>query len=163
MNNLRLLLLALWLGAALFFSATVAPAVFGVLRDFHLANANEIAGTIVTRTLSMVNISGFATSLFLLATAFLFQRVPPRGAAFYTETILLALVAIITAASQWLVSPRMLAMRAALPAPIDQIARDDPQRVAFDTLHHYSVALLGIAMLASLIAFFLIARRRRKA
>jgi len=162
MNNLRLLLLGLWLGAALFFSATVAPAVFGVLRDFHLANANEIAGTIVTRTLAMVNISGFAISLFLLATALLAKRVGASGAAFYLEVILLALIAFLTAASQWWVSPRMLAMRAALPMPIDQIARDDPRRAAFDTLHHYSVALLAVAMLASLIAFFLMARRRRR-
>ena len=163
MNNFRLLLLGVWLGAAIFFSATVAPAAFGVLRGFQLANANEIAGAIVTRTLSIVNISGFAISLFLLATAFLVKRRGASGAGFYLEIILLAMIAILTGASQWWVSPRMLAIRAALPRPIDQIARNDPQRVAFDTLHHYSVALLGIAVLASLIAFFVMARQRRKA
>ena len=161
MNSLRLFLLALWLGAALFFSATVAPAVFSVLRSFQLANASEIAGTIVTRTLAVVNLGGFAISLFLLATAFLFKRAA-SGAAFYVETILLALVAILTAASQWWSSPKMLALRAAMPAPIDQVARTDPRRIAFDSLHHYSVALLALAMLASLIASILIARRRPK-
>lgn len=159
MNNLRLFLLALWLGAALFFSATVAPAVFSVLRSFQLANASEMAGTIVTRTLAVVNLSGFAISLFVLVTAFLFKR-PASGAAFYVETILLALVAILTAASQWWISPKMLALRAAMPAPIDQVARTDPRHIAFDSLHHYSVALLALAMLASLIASILIARRR---
>ena len=98
MNSLRLFLLALWLGAALFFSATVAPAIFSVLRSFQLGNASEIAGTIVTRTLAVVNLGGFAFSLFLLATAFLFKGAA-SGAAFYVETILLALVAILTAAS----------------------------------------------------------------
>ena len=93
MNSLRLFLLALWLGAALFFSVNVAPAVFSVLRSFQLANASEIAGTIVTRTLAVVNLSGFAISLFLLVTAFLFKR-PASEAAFSVETILLALVAI---------------------------------------------------------------------
>ena len=163
MNNFRLLLLGLWLGAAIFFSTTVAPAVFGVLRGFQLANANEIAGAIVTRTLGMVNISGFAISLFLLLTALLAKRIGASGAGFYLEIILLALVATLTAASQWWLSPRMLAIRAALPAPIDQIAPDDTRRMAFNTMHHYSVALLAIAMLASLIAFFLMARRRRRA
>ena len=160
MKNLRLFLLALWLGAALFFSATVAPAVFSVLRSFQLANASEIAGTIVTRTLAVVNLSGFAISLFLLVTAFLFKRRGASGAGFYVETMLLVLVAIFTAASQWWISPRMLALRAAMPAPIDQIARTDPRHIAFDSLHHYSVALLGLAMLASLIASIIIARRR---
>ena len=160
MNNLRLFLLALWLGAALFFSATVAPAVFSVLRSFQLANASEIAGTIVTHTLALVNLSGFAISLFLLVTAFLFKRRGASGAAFYAETILLALVAIFTAASQWWISPKMLALRAAMPAPIDQVAHTDPRHIAFDSLHHYSVALLALAMLASLIASIFIARRR---
>ena len=162
MNNLRLLLIGLWLGAAFFFSATVAPAVFVVLRNLHLSNANEIAGTIVTRLLTAVNISGFAISIFLLLTAVFFRRVAARGL-FYAETILLALIAILTAISQWFISPRMVALRASLPAPIDQISLDDPRRMAFDNLHHYSVALLGVAMLASLIAFFIIARRQPKA
>ena len=162
MNNLRLLLIGLWLGAAFFFSATVAPAVFVVLRNLHLSNANEIAGTIVTRLLTAVNISGFAISIFLLLTAAFFGRVAARGL-FYAETILLALIAILTAISQWFISPRMVALRASLPAPIDQISLDDPRRMAFDNLHHYSVALLGVAMLASLIAFFIIARRQPKA
>ena len=162
MNNFRLLLLGLWLGAAIFFSTTVAPAVFGVLRSFQLTNANEIAGAIVTRTLGMVNLSGFAISLFLLVTAFLAKRVGASGAGFYLETMLLALVAALTAASQWWLSPRMLAIRSALPVPIDQIAADDARRIAFNTLHRYSVALLAVAMLASLIAFFLMARRRRR-
>ncbi|MEP6707855.1 MAG: DUF4149 domain-containing protein [Pyrinomonadaceae bacterium] len=159
MNKLRLFLLALWLGAALFFSATVAPAIFMVLRSFHLDNTNEIAGTIVTRTLAVVNLSGFAIGLFLMLTAFLFKRAA-SGGAFFTETILLALIVLLTAASQWLISPKMLALRAAMSVPIDQVARTDPRRIAFDSLHHYSVALLGLAMLASLIASILIARRR---
>ncbi len=73
---------------------------------------------------------------------------------------LLALVAILTAASQWWISPKMLSLRAAMPAPIDQVAHTDPRHIAFDSLHHYSVALLALAMLASLIASILIARRR---
>jgi hypothetical protein len=54
-NNIRMLLLAAWLGVAIYFSAVVAPSAFGVLRSFGLPNAHEIAGTIVTRTLSVVN------------------------------------------------------------------------------------------------------------
>ena len=38
-----MLLLGLWLGAAVFFGAAVAPALFNVLRGAGLANANELA------------------------------------------------------------------------------------------------------------------------
>src|ERR1043165_8277220 len=73
-GGLRVLLIALWLGAADFFSAAVAPSVFAVLRSFNLPNANEIAGTIVTRTLSIINTGGFLIALLLLLSAFLFRR-----------------------------------------------------------------------------------------
>jgi hypothetical protein len=159
MQNIRLLLLASWLGAALFFSAAVAPTAFRVLRSFQLANASEIAGGIVTSTLAAINTTGFVIAILLLITALLFHR-PARKGLLYAEILLLSLIAIATAISQWFISPRMLALRTSLPAPIDQVARDHPTRIAFDSLHGYSVALLSIAMLASLITFFLITRRR---
>ena len=46
-NTSRLILCSLWLGAAVFFSAVVAPSAFGVLRSFNLVNASQIAGDIV--------------------------------------------------------------------------------------------------------------------
>jgi hypothetical protein len=48
-NDIRLLLVGLWLGAAMFFSAVVAPSAFSVLRTVHLSNSGEIAGNIVNR------------------------------------------------------------------------------------------------------------------
>jgi hypothetical protein len=157
MQNVRLLLLGLWLGAAIFFSAAVAPAAFGVLRNYHITNASEVAGALVTRTLSVINTAGFMVAVFLLVTAFLFKQTKKT---FYAELVLLALTAGCCAIGQWMISPRMVALRTSLMVPMDQVARDHPTRIAFDNLHQYSVALLTIAMLASLIAFFLIARRR---
>jgi hypothetical protein len=55
-----------------------------------------------------------------------------------------------------------LAIRAALQTPIDQIAADDPRRVAFDSLHGYSVALMGVAIVAALVAFFIIGTQSRE-
>ena len=44
---------------------------------------------------------------------------------------------------------------------IDQIAADDARRVAFDSLHGYSVNALGLAMIAALVAMVLMARSLR--
>src|ERR671933_646463 len=84
-RDLRLLLAALWLGGAVFFSAVVAPAAFGVLRARQVVYANEAAGSIVTRTLSVVNAGGFVIALLLAASAFLFRRGTTRRA-FFAET-----------------------------------------------------------------------------
>src|SRR2546421_11560834 len=43
-RDVRLLLIALWLGGAVFFSAAVAPIAFSVLRSRNVVYANEVAG-----------------------------------------------------------------------------------------------------------------------
>jgi hypothetical protein len=157
---LRLLILGLWLGAAVFFGAAVAPTLFGVLRGAQLANANELAGTMVQRLLATINRGGFEIGLFLLVTGFFMSRRSGRLTRF-AELISLAIMTIMTGVSHWVISARMLALRAAMQLPIDQIAANDPRRIAFDSLHGYSVALMGVAIVAALFAFFLIGRQSR--
>lgn len=155
-KTLRLLILGPWLGAAVFFGAGVAPNLFDVLRGAQLANANELAGTIVTRLLAIVNLSGFAISLVLIATTYFANKVRGRLRRF-GQMISLVIMAIMTGVSHWLISARMTGLRAAMQVPIDQIAHDDPRRVAFETLHGFSVTAMGLAIIAGLVAFVIIA------
>lgn len=159
-NNIRLLLLASWLGAAIFFSAAVAPSAFRVLRAFNLPNASEIAGAIVTRTLSVVNSSGFVLSVLLLITAFVLKENYGQ-LAFILQIVLLVTLGVTTGVGEWVIATRMRGLRAAMYTTIDQIPASDPSRIAFDALHGYSVTALSIAIIAALIAFFVIANRAR--
>ena len=159
-NVSRLILLAIWFGAALFFGAVVAPAAFGVLRSFGLPNANEIAGSIVTRSLSVVNIAGFAIALLLLVTVILRRNYSSR-LSFILECICLGVIAVTTGVGHWFIAARMRALRAAMVLPIDQIAADDSRRIAFNSLHGYSVNALSLAMIAALVAMVLMARSLR--
>ena len=143
----------------MFFGAVVAPAVFSVLRGAQLSNSNELAGMIVQRVLGVINRGGFEIALFLLVTGFLINRKESRLVRF-AEMISLAIVAIMTGVSHWVISVRMLALKAAMQAPIDQIAGSDPRRIAFDALHNYSVIAMGVAILAGLAAFLIMARPR---
>ena len=156
----RFALLAAWLGAALFFGAVVAPAAFGVLRSFGLPNASEIAGSIVTRTLGVVNIAGFAIAMLLLVTAFLRREAQSR-IALIVELACIGVIALTTALGHWWIAARMRALRAAMELPIDQIAAADPRRMEFNALHGYSVKALGIAMIAGLVALVLMGRNLR--
>ena len=160
LNITRLVLLAAWFGAALFFGAVVAPAAFGVLRGFGLPNASEIAGGIVTRSLAVVNIAGFLFALLLLLTMFL-RRTTSGRVSFIIECVCLGILAFATAAGHWLIAARMRALRAAMELPIDQIAADDARRIAFNNLHGYSVNALGLAMIAALVAMVVMARSLR--
>lgn len=140
---------AAWLGAALFFSAVVAPATFGVLRQFNLGNANEIAGTIVSRSLTVINLSGFCIGLLVLATALIGDK-SRFSLASVLQLLSLAVLTISTGVGHWLVAARMLALRTAMAIPIDRVSANDPRRMTFDSLHHYSVALLSAAMIAAI-------------
>ena len=159
-TNLRSLLIAMWLGAALLFSAVVAPGAFAVMRSYHLTNASEMAGAVVNRNLSAVNISGYVIGLLLLLTVF----VPLRkgiSRAFILETISLVVLVAATSVGQWVIAARLRALRVGLAIPIDQLPATDPQRVSFNSLHAYSVRALGIAMIAALVAFVCCAYRAR--
>lgn len=152
--------MAAWLGVALFFGAVVAPAAFGVLRSFGLPNASEIAGSIVTRSLGVVNVAGFMIALLLLVTAFIRRGAQARWS-LIVECICIVLIAVMTSVGHWVIAARMRALRAAMELPIDQIAADDSRRIAFNALHGYSVNALGIAMIAGLVALVLMGRNLR--
>ena len=161
LRTISLLLLGVWLGAAIFFSAAVAPNVFAVLRGAELPNAATLAGSVVTRLLAIINKGGFEIGLFGLVVSFFMTRgqKPIRRIA---EMLSLAIMAIMTAIGHWVIAARMATLRAAMQLPIDQIAPTDSRRAEFDTLHRYSLAMLGVAIIAALIAFLLIASSTRK-
>lgn len=156
LGHTRLLLVGVWLGAALFFSFAVAPSAFAVLP------ARELAGAIVTRTIGIVNVSGVIVGLLLLATAFAGAGVAKKRA-WMLETLALALLVAAAAVGHWVISARMQALRLSMGRPVDELAQSDPVRIAFNNLHGYSVAAMTTAMLAALVAFLLIARRNRNA
>jgi len=152
------LLLGAWLGAAIFFSATVAPSAFRVLRTFNLPNQSEIAGALVSRTLSVINTSGFIVSLLLLVTAFAVKHRFSRRS-FNLQIVLLMAVALANGVGEWVIAARMRALRTAFGVPIDQVSMSDAGRIAFAALHGYSVIALSVALIAGLIAFFVISPR----
>jgi hypothetical protein len=160
LNSTRLLIIGIWFGSALFFSAVVAPAAFAVLRSFALPNASEIAGGIVNRSLSVVNISGFVVGLFLLITLFAARRSAGR-VSLIVEAVCVLLIVLGTAVGHWVIAARIRVIRAALSLPIDQLPLDDSRRIEFNALHGYSVNALGLAMIAALVIMVLLSLRAR--
>ena len=154
LSDFRLLLLGLWLGAACFLSFAVAPSAFAVLPS------RESAGAIVNQTLAILNYSGIVSGLILLASSYLpkqnFSRVW-----LWSERILLLVTTAACAFGQFFIGWKLQNLHAQIGRPLDEIALDDPLRIAFNDLHGQSVTVLSVAMIAALIAFFLIARRAR--
>lgn len=147
--DLRLLILTLWLGGALFFVVAVAPSAFAVLSN------RELAGAVVNRTLAVVNVSGFFVGAFLLLTAFVFRQTSGK-IRLIAESVCLALITILCAVGNWVIAAQMQVLRTQTSGAISDLPKTDAIRVAFDNLHVYSVQALGTAMICALVAYFLI-------
>lgn len=154
--DFRILLLGLWLGAACFFSFAVAPSAFAALPS------RELAGSVVNRTLAIVNYSGFIIGLILLASSYVSRQNVNRIKLWIEQGLLLILTAA-AAFGQFVIAARLHDLRAQIGRPIDEVAIDDPLRIAFNDLHGYSVTILLTAMIAALFTFFLLVRRARNA
>lgn len=151
-SDIRLLLLSVWLGAALFFIAVVQSA-FAVLPQ------RELAGAVVSRTLVLLNFSGVAIAVILILTSLVASRAVNRFW-LWTERFLLLLIAASCAVGQFVIGFWMSMKRAEIGRPIDELALDDPLRLQFNLLHQYSVWVLMAGMAAAAIAFFIIANRK---
>lgn len=141
----QIVLLAIWLGAAAFFSAVVAPAAFDVLPT------RELAGALVGRALPALFVAGAVVGLIALSLEAAAGSRPYR----LGRIVATCITALACAVAQLGVAPRIAALRAALSVPLASLPTDDPQRVAFGRLHMVSVGWLGVAILAGGVAIVL--------
>ena len=116
-----------------------------------------MAGLIVKRCLSVVNISGFIIGLFLLVTVFVGTRL--GGWKFFLELLSAIIIILATGIGHWVIAARMSTLRMAMGFPIDKVPLDDARRIEFNNLHVYSVNTLLLAMIAAFVAIVLIGTR----
>ena len=149
-RNIRLAVLGLWLGAMAFFSFVVAPSAFAVLPE------QRLAGALVSRTLGILEIIGIILGA-LLIFILIFSRERVGKASLY-ELIALVLMTVSMVVSHFVVSRRMHEMRVSF-GEIALLAANDPNRIAFDRLHQYSVWLMGFDILGAIALIVYLARR----
>jgi hypothetical protein len=148
----ELSLLALWLGAALLFSAAVAPALFAALPT------RTLAGAVVGRVLPVIFFSGLAVSIAVVAL----ELYSHGNWSWRGREVPGVIGALSCAIAQLVVSPRIERLRADIGGVIETLAPDDARRAAFGRLHGISVAWLGLAMLAAAAAAVMAGRELRR-
>ena len=151
LTDFRLLLLGLWLGAAVFFIG-VAQTAFSTLPS------RELAGAVVGRSLAILNLSGLGIAVVLVLTSLIGGNA--KRFWLWTERFMLVVVAAACAVGQFVIALWLQFTRSQMGKPIDELAADDPLRIQFNNLHQYSEWVLLAGMIAAFLAFFLIANRR---
>ena len=142
--------LGTWIGGILYFASIVAPAAFSVI-----SNRDE-AGALTGLALGRLHLLGLVTGVvFLIATAI---EAKSAAALVRPAPLLVALMIVLTFASQFWVSESMAALRTQMGS-YDATAPTNPLRVSFDRLHKVSVRLEMAVLLSGLIALVFASRK----
>src|SRR5947209_2885615 len=141
--------LVVWLGGISFFSFVVAPALFAMLPN------TEIAAEVVRLTLIMLHLIGIACGVLFLAATFV-VNIRNRKAL----RLLVGLMILFTALSQFAIMPQMEHLRDAVGGSIQALPPKDAGRAAFDRLHKLSVVLEGATLLAGVVVVGLMSREQ---
>ena len=149
LRSIEFLCLGIWLGGDVFLSFVVAPGAFTLLGN------RDAAGMMVGYALARLHFAGiFLGCVFLVA-----RLVRTRDFASLTSTAALAvaLMMVLTAASQFTVSNRMERLKKEMVS-VQNTPETDPRRVEFNRLHHASVRYEGAVLLLGLAAMVLLVR-----
>lgn len=139
-----IVLLAAWLGAAVFVAAVITPAAFAVLPT------RALAGAIVGRALPVL----FTLGILIGAVVAFLNLGIAAGRAVTGGSSIFA----VTSAAALLVAIRLRGMLAALGSPIDALDQADPRRASFGQLHGLSVLLMGVGLIGASVALVALAR-----
>lgn len=154
LRTLMLLALIVWVGGIIFFVAVLAPVVFsGVLPT------RELAGNVVNPSLTRLHWMGLISGLiFLNCSIFYNLSKYVRPKIFAPMHILVVLMLMLTAVSQFGITPKMQLLRTEMKT-IDDVPQNDTRRVEFSRLHERSTQLEGAVLLMGLVVVVLTASK----
>ena len=131
---LHVILLALWLGAGVFFIGVIAP------DTFQIVEARQMAGELVRKVLEHFDLFGLVAGPIVFVTLFLGWV--PLGVRLRLRAVgALIMTVMVGVSGRWL-SPKMVELLAAMGRPIDDVDAGDPLMVQFTNLHTASEAIM---------------------
>ena len=146
-----LLALIVWLGGVIFFPV-VAQTAFSVLPT------RQLAGSVVGRSLGILHWMGMVSGVVFLVSSLLVSRLSTGEAhVFAPRNVLICMMLLLTLISQFGVIPRMDAIRASI-GEVNAVPIDNPARMQFDALHHWSTRIESGVILLGLVLAYVTAR-----
>lgn len=144
-----LLALIVWIGGIIFFAFVLAPTLFTVLPS------TQLAGEVVAPTLTKLHWMGLVCGVVFLLSSLLYNRRRYGRLKLFTAThLFVVLMLVLTAISQFSITPRMRQLRAG-PLSMDTLSA----RAEFDRLHAWSTRCEGGVLFLGLVVVVLTARR----
>jgi hypothetical protein len=153
MRSVALFCLSSWLGAILFFGSGVVGHVFAVLAP--VSHGRTLAADIVGRSLSSLHMLGLGLGVAFVIAAILARKEAGRRRHHLNLAVLLvSLMIVLTALSQFYVTPRIHSLRSEMgTVAVSELPEADMRRVTFERLHRSSTVLEALTFLIGLAAF----------
>lgn len=146
-----LLSLVVWVGGIVFF-AMLAPTAF------HVLPSRLLAGTLVGNLLTKLHWIAIVSGIVYLISSVAYSRITDGTAhAFALRHVLICLMLALTLASQFWITPRMVALRAQVSSFDTTTTLNSPARVQFDALHVWSTRVEVTVLLLGLLVVYLTA------
>ena len=158
LTTLSLLALGIWLGALVLF-IQVAAVAFSALPSLFLNPAEGIhgAGVVVGGTLRHLHYMGLICGVLFLLFSFLL-RARVKWHSVWPQAVLVLIMVVLTAYSQFSIIPRMDIAQAAGGGNVASLPESSPARAQFDDLHRQSVHVEGVVLILGFVAFLLAGR-----
>src|SRR5262245_25720465 len=140
LRTAMLMALIVWIGGIIFFAFVLAPTLFTVLPS------TQMAGNVVSPALASLHWMGLIAGGVFLACSLTCDRMRYARFKLFTATnILVALMLVLTAISQFGITPRMRQLRSGSlsPAPVNA-------QTEFERLHGWSTRLEGSVLFLGL-------------
>jgi Domain of unknown function (DUF4149) len=146
-----LLALAAWVGALIFFPM-IAQTAFTNLPP-------HAAGLVVRGSLLKLHCMGFVCGIVFLASSVIYNRIASgKMQILSARHVFMAFMLALSAISQFLIIPRMDALRLAV-GEISTLPSADPIRAQFDSLHAWSTRIEGTILIVAIFLLYLTSRR----
>lgn len=143
-HSLVYLVLGLWLGALIFFGAILAPIAFTQLPALFGEQGIHAAGLVVGGSLVRLHWMGMFCGVVFLAVMLVARK---HYRSIIPQSVLVVLMLLLTAYSQFSIIPRMDTARASIGGNVDAVAPNNPGRQIFDRLHETSTHVEALVLL----------------
>jgi hypothetical protein len=148
-----LLALIVWIGGIIFFAFVEAPTLFLLLPT------TRMAGDVVSVSLTKLHWIGLISGVIFLVCSLAYNQLKQaRLRPFAASHVLIVLMLVLTAISQFSITPRMRVLRTEMQT-VENLSWNDSRRLEFDRLHQWSTRLEGGVLLLGLGVVVLTSRR----
>jgi uncharacterized membrane protein len=150
---LMLLALIVWIGGIAFFAFVEAPTLFRVLPT------TKMAGDVVSASLTKLHWMGLVSGVVFLVSSLLYNwQKHARLEPFAASHMFVFLMLLLTAYSQFSITPKMHELRAEMQSA-NNLAANDSRPLEFDRLHEWSTRLEGTVLFLGIGVVVFTARR----